>query len=222
MNTCIGKHGRGGNLAFGNPALQAPAALGNPALRAQAEPMPRKQPRPPTRMTETALNNAALFYLSRFASSSGNLRRVLLRKVARSAAHYGYDPAPMKPVVDALVAKYTASGAVNDALYAESQTRSLRRRGGSARIIVQKLSAKGVPADIVAETASSLREEGGDAAAAMRLAKRRRLGPFRTANRAENRQKDMAALGRAGFEYQVASTIVDAEDVETLMETMAQ
>ena len=173
-------------------------------------------------MTETALNNAALFYLSRFASSSGNLRRVLMRKVTRSAAHYGDDPAPFKPVVDALVAKYTANGAINDTLYAESQARSLRRRGGSARVIVQKLSAKGVPAEIVAETASGLSEDGGDAAAALRLAKRRRLGPFRTANRTENRQKDMAALGRAGFEYQVAAKIVDAEDVEALMDAIGQ
>jgi regulatory protein len=184
--------------------------------------MARKTPKPPTRMTETALANAALFYLSRFASSSGNLKRVLMRKVARSAAHYGDDPAPLKPVVDALVAKYTASGAVNDVLYAESQTRSLRRRGGSARVIVQKLSAKGVPADIVAETASALRDEGGDAAAALRLAKRRRLGPFRASGRAENRQRDMAALGRAGFEYQVASMIVDADDVETLTEAVSE
>ena len=57
--------------------------LGNSALRAQARTMPHKKPKPPTRMTETSLANAALFYLSRYASSSGNLRRVLMRKVAR-------------------------------------------------------------------------------------------------------------------------------------------
>jgi len=196
--------------------------LGNPVLRAQAAHMPRKKPKPPTRMTETSLANAALFYLSRYASSSGNLKRVLMRKVARSAAFYGDDPAPLKPVVEKLVAGHTQSGAVNDTLYAESQTRALRRRGGSARAIVQKLNAKGVPAEIIAETASTLAEEGSDLDAAFRFARRRRLGPFRADGRTDHRQRDMAALGRAGFGYQVAATIIDAEDAEALAERLAE
>ena len=177
----------------------------------------RKKARPPTRMTQTSLEASALFYLARYASSSGNLRRVLMRKVARSAAHYGDDPAPLKPIVEALVAKHCNTGAVNDTLYAESQTRALRRRGGSARAIVQKLNAKGVPAEIIAETAAAMAEdEGGDLNAACRFARRRRLGPFRSGGREEHRQRDIAALGRAGFEYRVAATVIDAEDVESL------
>lgn len=177
----------------------------------------RKKPRPPTRMTQTSLEASALFYLSRYASSSGNLRRVLMRKVARSAAHYGDDPAPLKPIVEALVAQHCKTGAVNDTLYAESQARALRRRGGSARAIVQKLNAKGVPAEIISETSANLaEEEGGDLDAAYRFARRRRLGPFRSGDRDQNRQRDMAVLGRAGFEYQIAKTIVDAEDLESL------
>jgi regulatory protein len=183
----------------------------------------RKTPKPPTRMTETSLANAALFYLSRYASSSGNLRRVLMRKVARSAAYHGDDPAALKPIVETLVTRHCGTGAVNDALYAESQTRTLRRRGGSARAIAQKLNSKGVPAEIVAETAAALaEEEGGDLSAACRLARRRRLGPFRSGGRAEHRQRDMAALGRAGFAYQVAATVIDAEDVESLEEEVGR
>ena len=169
-------------------------------------------------MTAASLAEAALFYLSRYASSSGNLRRVLLRKIARSTAFHGDDPAPLKPIVEALVAKHAQSGAVNDTAYADSQVRKLRRRGSSAKLIVQTLGAKGVPAEVVAEAASSMREEAGDPEAAFRFAQRRRLGPFRQTARTENRQRDMAALGRMGFDYQVARMIVDAEDVETLTE----
>ena len=191
--------------------------LGNPALQGQFLPMPRKKTRPPIRMTETSLTAAALFYLARYASSSGNLRRVLMRKAARSAAYHGDDPASLKPIIDRLVVQHCRTGAVNDTLYAESQTRALRRRGGSARAILQKLNAKGVPIEIVAETAAGLaEEESGDLAAAARLARRRRLGPFRAGAREENRLRDMAALGRAGFEYAVAAAIIDAEDVESL------
>src|SRR5579862_9753180 len=37
-------------------------------------------------LTAAALDNAALHYLGRFATSSANLRRILMRKVTRRAA----------------------------------------------------------------------------------------------------------------------------------------
>jgi regulatory protein len=169
-------------------------------------------------MTPVTLAEAALFYLSRYATSSGNLRRVLARKVARSAAHYGDDAAALRPIIDDLVAHHARTGAVNDSLYAESQIRKQRQRGKSARLIVQSLGAKGVPADVVEEAADTLREEQGDLAAAVRLAKRKRLGPFRAGGRAENRQRDLGALGRAGFDYHLAAKVIDAASADTLAE----
>ena len=58
--------------------------------------MTRDQPparKPPRRVTAQYLENAALHYLQRFASSSASLRRVLMRKVDRSAQAHGTDPA---------------------------------------------------------------------------------------------------------------------------------
>ncbi len=177
--------------------------------------MPRTEPRPPARMSEAALADAAVFYLSRYASSSGNLRQVLLRKLNRSARHYGDDPAPLLEIIDRLVALHVASGAVNDGNFAETQMRKLRRRGGSGRAIAQRLAAKGVPAEIIAETGAA-GEPLADLRAAIHLARRRHLGPFRAEGRADNRQRDMAILGRAGFDYATAAMVVDAADDEAL------
>jgi regulatory protein len=171
-------------------------------------------------MTPAALAEAALLYLSRYATSSGNLRRVLARKVVRSAAHYGDDASALSAVIDELVAHHAGTGAVNDTLYAESQIRKQRQRGRSARLIVQSLGAKGVPTDVVEEAADALREEAGDLAAAIRLAKRKRLGPFRSGERAENRQRDLGALGRAGFDYHLAAKVIDARDTDALFELL--
>jgi regulatory protein len=62
------------------------------------------------------------------------------------------------------------------------------------------------------------RETGGgtndetDLAAALALAKRRRLGPFRSPGvRAANRMRDLAALGRAGFAYDIARQVIDGD-----------
>jgi regulatory protein len=171
-------------------------------------------------MTPASLAEAALLYLSRYATSSGNLRRVLSRKVARSAAFYGDDAAALSAVIEDLVEHHARTGAVNDVLYAESQVRKQRQRGRSARMIVQSLGAKGVPAGIVEEAVETLREEEGDLVAAVRFAKRKRLGPFRAAERALNRQRDLGALGRAGFDYHLAAKVVDAPDAEALFELL--
>ena len=61
---------------------------------------PQKR-RLPRQATAAYLENAALHYLERFASSSANLRRVLMRKVARSARAHGTDPAEGAGLVDA-------------------------------------------------------------------------------------------------------------------------
>ncbi len=176
--------------------------------------MASRERKPPRRMTENSIANSALAYLARFSSSSANLRQVLTRKVMRATAHHGDDPTPLLAKIETVIARYLESGILNDALYAETQVRNLRRRGGSTRIIAQRLAAKGIDSDLVSET---LAESATDnRAAAIAFARRRRLGPFRSGDRAEFRQRDLAALGRAGFEYKVAASVIDAADVEAL------
>ena len=47
---------------------------------------------------------------------------------------------------------------------------------------------------------------------ALLLAKKKHIGPFRSeALRAEFRQKDMAALARAGFDYDVVQRVMETE-----------
>lgn len=176
----------------------------------------RRQQKP---VTAQYLENAALYYLQRFASSSANLRRVLMGKVERSARAHGTDRAEGAALVEALIQRYQRSGLLDDKAYAEAKAASLHRRGTSTRAIREKLSLKGVGGDEIAAALESVDEETpGDTelAAAVALARRRRLGPFRRTGREEHREKDMAALGRAGFGYQIARKVVDAEDPEAI------
>jgi len=164
----------------------------------------------PKPVTKERLERIALHYLERFASSAENLRRVLLRRVDRSARLHGTDAAEGAQWVDALVERYRRSGLLDDRAYAEAKTQSLRRRGASARMVRQKLGAKGVDADTVA---AALDAAGGadDLAAAFAYARRRRLGPFGpAASRKDRRQRDMAALARAGYDYDTARKVIDA------------
>ena len=172
----------------------------------------------PPKITPSYLENAAMHYLERFASSRGNLRRVLMRKVDRSVAHWGGAREDHVEQVDAVIAKLAGLGYLNDAAYAEMKTRALHRQGKGSRTIRATLAAKGIDADLAASALDSLAEEVAepDLAAAIKLARKRRLGPFRPGPRAEFRQKDLATLARAGFDFDTARRVIEAESADVL------
>jgi regulatory protein len=198
-------------------STMGPMKVGTPR---PAEPVDaRKQRRGPKPITPAYLENAALHYLERFASSSANLKRVLMRKVMRAATTGNGDTAEGERLVDALVARYLAAGLVDDKAYAAQRAASLRRQGNSRFTIRGKLALKGVERALIDDTLADLDRDGteGDIAAASALVRRRRLGPFRAAaTRAAARQKDLAALARAGFSLEVARRVLAARDPEAL------
>ncbi len=159
-------------------------------------------PKVPPKITATYLENAALHYLERFDSSAANLRRVLMRKVDRSLAHWGGERDEVVPLVDALIERCIAQGWIDDAGYAERKAAGLRRQGRSTRVIRGTLAAKGIAAELVDPLIGGPEE---DLQAARELARRRKLGLS-----AERRMRDLAVLGRAGFDYDTARRVIDA------------
>ena len=174
-----------------------------------------KRRRGPRKATPDHLRNAALHYLERFASSEDNLRRVLMRKVWRSAHHHGTDTAEGAAAVEDIIRRFRETGLLDDAQYAEARARSLRDRGQTARSIRFKLIEKGVAAAEAEQAIGAIDgadSSGAEREAAVRYARKRRLGPFADPERrAARREKDLAAMARAGFSYDVAQEVVDAD-----------
>jgi len=183
--------------------------------------MPPRPPRRPPSITATSLEKSALFYLGRYAASSGQLRRVLLRRVKR-AEMLGAEAAALESArrqIETLIERYLASGVLDDRRFAESQAQSLQRRGASRRRIRQRLAAKGVDRDFVEDALETMEPEAetSELASACVLVRRRRLGPYRAAGaRKEFRQKDLATLARAGFSLDIARQVLAARDPEAL------
>ena len=175
-------------------------------------------------LTKAYLERAALHYLERYASSVEGLRRVLMRRVDKAAREDRCDPHEAAPWVEEVVARFASSGIVDDRSFAEGKAASLRRRGESARRIVMKLREKGVDGDLidtVLEEQDGEDRRSADLAAACRFARRRRLGPLREpAEREERRDRDMAALARAGFSLDIARQVLDLEDADALETVM--
>ena len=158
-------------------------------------------------VTALYLERAAVYYLERYSSSSENLRRVLLRKARRRA---GIAPGPdiVAMIVDT-VEKAIRSGLVDDAAYAGAKLNTLLRRGASTRTARATLAAKGVAPDTVAAALSD--NEPDDAAQARRYAERKRLGPYRHPPDPAKRERDLAALCRAGFPYRLAVAALEPD-----------
>lgn len=148
-----------------------------------------------------------MHYLERYAAPAAQLRRVLQRKVAASCRHHGDEPASFATMIDETVARCVAAGLVDDQRFAQARAASLRRKGQSSRAVAAKLAAKGIERALAAEASHSTEDE--ELAAARIAARRKRLGPWSRGDRAESRQKDLAALARAGFSMRIARDVVD-------------
>ena len=102
-------------------------------------------------------------------------------------------------------------GLIDDRAWAEAQAVGLRRRGASARAVAARLSSKGASRAEI-ERLLAGEDDAAEREAARALVRRRRLGPWRgPAERAARRQKDMAALARAGFSPELARQVIDAD-----------
>jgi regulatory protein len=159
------------------------------------------------------LEEWALSYLGRYASSADNLRRVLRRRVRRRF-DTGERPdaavAEADGLIDALILRYRAAALLDDAAYAAARARRDLVRGRSLRQIAAGLAAKGIARDEAAVAVAGLSQGIGDPdlAAACTFARRRRLGPYRTTRAEGDRQRDLAAFARAGFDRQAAEAVL--------------
>ena len=162
-----------------------------------------RKPRPP--LDDASLKELALFYVGRFATSRAKLSAFLSRKL-RERGWSGDRP----PDVDGLVERFSANGYVDDSAYAMAKSRSLSSRGYGAARIRQSLRAAGIEEEDSAAARELADSEAAEAA--IRFARRRRLGPF-AASRPEGkeREKAVAAMIRAGHSFDLARRIIDLE-----------
>lgn len=173
----------------------------------------RRKPKPPT---EERLKRSAIAYLQRYSSSEDNLRQVLARKVMRATMALDLNADDFQDMIRETVDFCVRNGLVDDRSYAETKITSLRRRGRSTSRIKATLSAKGVAGELIEEVLDE--DPQTEFAAAIRYAKRRHLGPWRTKPHPDHKilEKEIAALCRAGFSFTFARRIVSEQSIEML------
>lgn len=160
-------------------------------------------------MTRAGLEGAALRYLERFDCSVSRLRKVLTERIGKAARAGVADAAAAPAIVEELLERYQSSGLVNDERFAKNFAARQRDRGASRRMIEMKLRARGITSEVVEQLMPRNESASSELEAAQAFAKRRRLGPHRKPEtREEYKRKDLMAMARAGFSYDIASRVV--------------
>lgn len=175
--------------------------------------MEKTKKSPPKPPTKARLRNIALYYLDRFESSEENLRTVLKRRIDKYVFFdKGYNPTAAYQWAEEVIAECLKQNFVNDERYAEFKVNNYLNAGKSRRYIEQKLKQKGIDESVVAKFFDE--DNYSELETALNFAKKKKIGRFREdeSKRADNRQKDLAALVRAGFDYDVAKTVLEDEN----------
>jgi regulatory protein len=167
----------------------------------------RRRKRAQSQLDTTRLQDLALAYVARFATSAAKLEAYLKRKLRER----GWDDA-VEPDPAGLVARYVALGYVDDEGFARARANGLLRRGYGPRRVSQALDAAGIGEDIRESVRAS---EVQERHAALTLARKRGFGPFGAQPPGrERREKQIAAMLRAGHSIAGALALVDAVTVE--------
>lgn len=165
---------------------------------------PRREKRVPKPLDHARLEELALAYVARFATSSRKLEDYLKRKL-RERGWEGED----QPPVAATVARYVDLGYIDDAAYAKAKSGGLLRRGYGPRRVSQALGAAGIAEDIREDLKAG---EGAQRIAALALARKRRFGPFAAEPvERDKREKQIAAMLRAGHGFDIVRQVMNAE-----------
>ncbi len=174
-----------------------------------------REPRP---IDAAQLQELALGYAARYATTTAKLRRYLQRKL-RERLWTPEQPAD----IDALLDRIAALGYVDDRAFAAAKLRDMRGRGFGLARVRGALSAAGVAReDVAAALAPDDDADGPDSAfaPAIAFARRRRFGPFArpdTVSDPARRNRELAAMARAGHGFDVARQVLAAPDEASAM-----
>ena len=171
----------------------------------------KKRVAPP--LTQTKLRDLALSYVARFSTTQAKLADYLRRKICERGVAEDAGELDVNAVVERLVElRY-----VDDAAFAQARSGALLRKGYGGRRVEQALRAAGIAESTRSDFAP---DEAHARQSALLLARKRRFGPFGRDSDASGskdlakREKQIAAMIRAGHDFTAAKAVIDAASIE--------
>ena len=165
---------------------------------------------------EQDIKELALKYLDKYQPSKKDLKLYLFRKLSNQNTNT-IPKNQILPKIDNVLENLEELNIINDELYSELKSKNFLKRGYSINKIKMHLSNKGIKDYLLKETIKKITkdDENPDFYSAIRICKKRRIGPYRPeANRSIFYKKDMGVLARNGFSYVLSKDILSLDKKE--------
>ena len=169
----------------------------------------------------TTLKDLAYSYLEKYSPSKQQLKVYLLKKYLTKIKGTK-SKKEVSLIIDEVINSLEKKRIINDELYSDSKARMYLRRGYSLNKINQSLRHKGVDSKYIKQSIDKIKEDQiePDFVSALKMCKRRRIGPLRPhANRELFYKKDMGILARGGFSFDLSKRVLnlDIEEFNKLL-----
>ena len=168
--------------------------------------------------TVEEMRNYAFAYIEKYAPSKQQVRTYLLKKYLKSKIP-SINKSNISDLINVVLEDLERTKFINDKFYSTSKAKSLLQRGSSINKIRNYLLSKGINNKYISKTLNEIREnnEDQDFFSAIKLCKKKRIGPARDEN---NRplfyKKDMGILARSGFDFEISKKVMDLKKDEYL------
>ena len=164
-------------------------------------------------VTVEEMRNFALSYVEKYAPSKQQLKTYLLKKYLKISVP-NVKKKDVNNLIDIILNDLEKSKFINDKFYSESKAKSMIQRGSSINKIRNYLFGKGINNEFIKETVEKINDENSDQDffSAIKLCKKKRIGPARTEdNRSLFYKKDISLLARNGFDFETSKKVMDIE-----------
>ena len=164
----------------------------------------------------THLKDLAYSYLEKYSPSKQQLKIFLLKKYLTKIKGTK-SKKEVSTIIDEIIINLEKNRIINDELYSDSKARMFLKRGYSLNKINQTLRTKGIDSKFIKKTIDKIKDNEiePDFVSALKLCKRRRIGPLRPeANRELFYKKDMGILARGGFSFELSKRVLSLDPNE--------
>ena len=158
----------------------------------------------------------AYSYLEKYSPSKQQLRIYLFKKLIKTKQNI-FSKKEIFNLIDSIITTLVDNKFISDKHYSDIKSKTFLKRGYSLNKIRYSLIKKGIDEKYIKASISKIKEKESDPDffSAIKLCKKRRIGPIREENnRSLFYKKDIGILARSGFSYELSKKILDIPKVE--------
>ncbi len=163
---------------------------------------------------ETTIDEIRKFaysYLEKYSPSKQQLRIYLFKKFLKKNQKI-FNKKEIFNLIDVVILNLMDQKLISDKYYSDSKAKTFFRRGYSLNKIRHSLIKKGIDEKYINSSISKIKENESDPDffSAIKICKKRRIGPCREENnRSLYYKKDISILARSGFSYEISKKVLE-------------